>query len=43
MARSEDPKVAALREARVLNPRPEAVTDEAFAAEEFLDPGTWCR
>ncbi len=38
MARSEDPKVAALREARVLNPRPEAVTDEAFAAEEFLDP-----
>ncbi len=38
MARGEDPKVAALREARALNPRPEAVTDEAFAAEEFLDP-----
>lgn len=35
--RGEDPKVAALREARALNPRPEAVTDEAFAAEEFLD------
>jgi hypothetical protein len=29
--------VAALREARVLNPRPEAVTDEAFATSEFLD------
>jgi transposase len=35
--RAEDPKVAALREARALNPRPEAVTDEAFLAEEFLD------
>ena len=35
--RGEDPKVAALREARALNPRPEAVSDEAFAAEEFLD------
>ncbi len=35
--RSEDPKVAALREGRALNPRPEAVADEAFAAEEFLD------
>ncbi len=33
----EDPKVAALREARALNPRPEAVTDEAFLSEEFLD------
>jgi transposase len=29
--------VAALREARALNSRPEAVADEAFAAEEFLD------
>jgi transposase len=29
--------VAALREARALNPRPETVTDEAFALEEFLD------
>ena len=35
--RPEDPKAAALREARALNPRPEAVTDEAFLAEEFLD------
>jgi transposase len=29
--------MAALREARALNLRPEAVTDEAFLAEEFLD------
>ena len=35
--RPEDPKVSALREVRALNPRPEAVTDEAFLAEEFLD------
>ena len=35
--RPEDPKLAALREARALNPRPDAVTDEAFLAEEFLD------
>ena len=35
--RPEEPKVTALREARALNPRPEAVTDEAFLAEEFLD------
>lgn len=35
--RSEDPKVAALRQARALNPRPEAVIDEAFAAGDFLD------
>lgn len=33
----EDPKVEALRAARSLNPRPEAVADEAFAASEFLD------
>ena len=33
----EDPKVAALRESRALNPRPDAVRDEAFTAEEFLD------
>lgn len=33
----EDPKVAALRESRALNPRPDAVRDEAFAAAEFLD------
>lgn len=35
--RSEDPKVAALREERSLNPRPEAVRDPAFAGSEFLD------
>jgi transposase len=35
--RREDPKVEALRAARSLNPRPEAVVDEAFAASEFLD------
>jgi transposase len=32
-----DPKLQALREARALNPRPEAVTDEEFASSEFLD------
>ena len=36
--RIEDPKVKALREARSLNPRPEAVIDEAFSTEEFFDP-----
>jgi transposase len=36
--KAEDPKVAALRETRALNARPEAVLDAAFAAEEFLDP-----
>jgi transposase len=35
--RKEDPKVAALREERSLNPRPEAVRDPAFAGSEFLD------
>ncbi len=35
--RIEDPKVQALREARSLNPRPDDVTDAAFAAEAFLD------
>jgi transposase len=36
--RREDPKEAALREARCLNPRPEAVTDEAFTTgPEFFD------
>jgi transposase len=34
---SEDPKVTALREARCLNPRPEDVTDAAFASQEFFD------
>ena len=38
MARTgEDPKVRALREARSLNPRPEAVRDEQFSSCEFLD------
>jgi transposase len=35
---ARDPKVEALRAHRSLNPRPDAVTDEAFAASEFLDP-----
>src|ERR1700745_3020918 len=34
---TEDPKVAALRESRCLNPHPEQVTDEAFLSEEFFD------
>jgi transposase len=34
---NEDPKVAALREARCLNPHPEDVTDEAFRSQEFFD------
>ena len=33
----EDPKAAALREARCLNPHPEQVTNEAFLAEQFFD------
>lgn len=36
--RRQDPKEEALRAARALNPRPEAVTDPAFAESEFLDP-----
>lgn len=32
-----DPKEDALRAQRSLNPRPEAVTDEAFSSSEFLD------
>jgi transposase len=36
--RREDPKEAALRAARTLNPRPEAVADQAFTAgPEFFD------
>ena len=35
--RGEDPKVAALRAQRSLNPRPERVRDETFAGSEFLD------
>jgi transposase len=38
MARkAHDSKVEALRAQRSLNPRPDAVTDQAFAASEFLD------
>lgn len=38
MARQrQDPKVAALRAERSLNPRPEDVADEAFGASEFFD------
>ena len=37
MRRRKDPKVEALRAERSLNPRPEAVTDGAFAASELLD------
>src|ERR1700750_2518659 len=33
----EDPKAAALREARCLNPHPEQVTDAAFLTGEFFD------
>jgi transposase len=36
--RRPDPKEETLRAARALNPRPEAVTDPAFAESEFLDP-----
>src|SRR5712664_2664790 len=32
----EDPKVAALRAAGALHPRPDAVQDEAFARQEFF-------
>jgi transposase len=35
--RGEDPKLAALRAERSLNPRPETVRDEAFRESEFLD------
>jgi hypothetical protein len=33
----KDPKADALRAARTLNPRPEMVSDPAFADSEFLD------
>jgi transposase len=35
--RRTDPKEEALRTARALNPRPEAVVDPEFASSEFLD------
>ena len=34
----KDPKTEALHQRRVLNPRPEAVTDERFRTGEFFDP-----
>lgn len=34
---ASDPKVAALRAARTLNPRPQAVRDTAFCSSEFFD------
>ncbi len=36
-SRPEDAKVAALRAAGALHPRPDAVQDEAFARQEFFD------
>src|SRR6202158_2451502 len=36
-AGGQDPKVASLRDARCLNPHPEAVTDAAFRSQEFFD------
>ncbi len=35
--RRQDPKEEALRAARALNARPEAVVDREFASSEFLD------
>ncbi len=37
--RMHDPKVETLRAERSPNPRPQDVSDEAFAASEFFDPG----
>lgn len=34
----QDAKAEALRRQRVLNPRPETVTDEQFRTDEFFDP-----
>lgn len=36
--RRSDPKEEALRAARALNPRPEAVRDETFGSSGFFDP-----
>ena len=36
-APSEDPKMAALRESRSLNPHPEGVSDPGFLTAEFFD------
>jgi transposase len=38
MARSQDPKEAALAAARSLNPHPEQVRDPEFLANDFFDP-----
>jgi transposase len=38
MAKREDPKRQALAASRTLNPRPEKVTDPAFAPGGFFDP-----
>jgi transposase len=35
--RNQDPKVQALREARTLNPHPDAVTDAEFGSSGFFD------
>jgi transposase len=35
---SEDAKLRSLREQGAVNPRPQAVTDDLFAASEFFDP-----
>ncbi|MFP5209788.1 MAG: helix-turn-helix domain-containing protein [Acidobacteriota bacterium] len=34
----DDAKLRSLREQGAVNPRPQAVTDDAFAASEFFDP-----
>ena len=34
----EDPKLQSLRQLASLNPRPQAVNDELFAASDFFDP-----
>lgn len=35
--RQDDPKTRVLRQSRTLNPRPEAVADQAFGSSEFFD------
>ena len=41
--RRPDPKEEALRDARALNPRPEAVVDESSPPRSSSTPGTWSR
>jgi hypothetical protein len=38
VGKRQDPKEEALRAARALNPRPEAVRAAEFAGSEFFDP-----